>query len=68
MIKEMKFDTTTGDFNAVIKIDTSITNSTVIYMHKDDENADTIWYPHGYDWTVTSYDAKAPKPEIKILE
>jgi len=68
LIKEMKFITATGEFYAVIKVDTSITAPTVIYMHKDDENADTVWYPHGYDWSVDSYDPKGPKPDVEIIE
>lgn len=68
LIKDMHFDANTGDFNAVIKIDTSIEAPTVVYMHKDDENSETAWYPQGYDWTVEAYDKEGPKPEIDIVE
>ena len=48
----MHFDTTTGEFNALIKIDTHIKAPTAVYMHQDDKNLETIWYPNGFDFSV----------------
>ena len=63
----MQFDTTTGEFTAIVKIDTSIKEPTVVYMHKDDANPETAWYPNGYSWTVEAAE-EGPQPDFDTVD
>ena len=63
----MNFDSLTGEFTAIVKIDTRIQAPTVLYLHKDDDFPETLWYPNGYTWTVEPTES-GPTPDIEILE
>ena len=61
LIQQMSFSVDTAEFNAVIKVDASIAAPTVIFTHQNDtshkfitgKNVLNVWYPNGYDVTVT---------------
>lgn len=55
-------------FSAAIKFDAGVEAPTVIYMHKDDANPETTWYPHGYDLSVESHYVRAPLADIEWIE
>jgi endoglycosylceramidase len=56
--KSMKFDTKTGNFEAIVELDLSIEKPTLIHAHQDATDAIT-WYPHGINFTIESVDTNA---------
>jgi endoglycosylceramidase len=56
--KSMKFDTETGNFEAIVELDLSIEKPTLVHAHQD-STVDYSWYPHGINVNVTSVDTNA---------
>lgn len=61
-IKQMKFDTETANFSAVIQVDWYIDRPTEIYAHVIGEDPSTVWYPNGYEYSFTNLNKTGPKP------
>lgn len=56
--KSMNFDTTTGNFEAVVQLDLSIEKPTLVHAHQDN-TVDYSWYPHGVNVDITAVDTNA---------
>lgn len=54
----MNFDTTTGEFEAVVQLDLSIEKPTLIHAHQD-STVDYSWYPYGVNVNIESVDTNA---------
>lgn len=56
--KSMKFDSETGNFEAIVELDLSIEKPTLIHAHQD-TTKEGLWYPYGINMTIESVDSNA---------
>jgi len=68
LIKEMKFDAESGNFSAVVHVDLNIAASTDVYVHVEDENLRTTWYPIGYDISFANLESDGPAPQMEFFK
>lgn len=64
----MKFDANTGEFSGVIQVDTNVKEGSVVYVHAEDENVETSWYPNGYDFEIKWMDHEAPAQDVDVKQ
>lgn len=62
LIKEMNFDTKSGNFSAIVQFNKSIKAPTMIYHHSVDEYPDTIWYPNDFNLSIKNVKSDGPVP------
>lgn len=60
----MYFNTTSGELQNIIKIDTNIPAPTVVYMNVEAEYMETSWYPQGLHLDVKAHNENGPEPDI----
>lgn len=64
----MNFNSTTADFSALVKIDTSISLPTEIHASITQRFDQTIWYPNGVDVTYSTNSEVDPEATVSIKD
>jgi hypothetical protein len=63
-IIQNKFDANTGEFSGNILVNTDVKEYSVLYLHANDTNTETSWYPNGYDFEIKWDGYEPPAAEV----